>query len=187
MYKSSSNRNADASQQKICRSLLRLLKQSDLDQIRIVTLCREAGVSRNAFYRNFTSLEDVLAYYLDTLCVELVRELPGEVFSEQYISAFFRFWLEHREALELFFRSHQMELFLVRVSQVIEQTSRLPESHRDHTPIKGMVFLASGLTGMLYFWINGRYELDPDQVARWMMENIRYGTRPEPLPEDGSR
>lgn len=174
MYKANASKAADESQQKLCQSLLKLLRHTSLHEVKITALCQNAGVSRNAFYRNFNTLEDILAYHLDTLCVELVRELPAEVFSEQYIAAFFRFWLTRRADLELFFRNHQTELLMARLSQVVEQTACLPETNRDHTPIKGMVFFTSGLIGMLYFWINGRYELDPDSVARWMVENFRY-------------
>lgn len=177
MYKSSSNQCADESQQKLCQSLLKLLKKVPLNQVKVTDLCRDAGVSRNAFYRNFTSLEDILAYHLDALCVELIRALPSDVFSEQYIAAFFRFWLEHRSDLELFFKNQQMELLMTRLSQVVEQSAQLPSAYRDHTPIKGMVFFTSGLIGMLYFWINGRYELDPDRVAAWMADNFRYGVQ----------
>lgn len=45
-------------------ALLFLLEKKDLKQISVSELARKAGVSRNAFYRNYKSKEEILeAYY----------------------------------------------------------------------------------------------------------------------------
>ena len=48
----------------ITDALLILMKEKPLSEINVSELCNKAGVSRVSFYRNFTSLEDILIKYL---------------------------------------------------------------------------------------------------------------------------
>ncbi|MDY2777774.1 MAG: TetR/AcrR family transcriptional regulator [Collinsella sp.] len=54
----------------IATAMIKLVKDKPLGSISITELCRTAGVSRMAFYRNYTSKEDVLESRLDELIVE---------------------------------------------------------------------------------------------------------------------
>ena len=54
-------------------ALFELLKEKDLNNIKIVELVKKAGVSRSAFYRNYKSLEDVLKDFIKTNINELVK------------------------------------------------------------------------------------------------------------------
>ena len=50
-----------------------LLLDADLS---VSLLCRQAGVSRNAFYRNFDSIEEVVGYYLRSRWIRYASSLP---------------------------------------------------------------------------------------------------------------
>ena len=51
------------SQTYLTTALLQLLRTHDLDTITVTQVVKRAGVSRMAFYRNFTTLEDLLTAY----------------------------------------------------------------------------------------------------------------------------
>ncbi len=48
----------------ITKALFKLMKSTNYNEITVSALVREAGVSRNSFYRNFQSIEDILWQHL---------------------------------------------------------------------------------------------------------------------------
>ena len=180
MYKKQSSPLAIETQEKIRGSLLKELASKPLIQVKVSDLCKDAGVSRNAFYRNFDTVEDVLMYHLDTLCPEMVEQLSvltrGKDYMERYIATFFRFWYGHRDVLDLFFRNNLSNLLVGRLSEMIEFTWDMGTNvTAAETPIKGYVFMSAGLTGVLYTWIRNGYNISPDMLAKWMVQNLRSG------------
>lgn len=178
MYKKHSNPAAIETQEKIRLSLLKELEHKSLAQVKISDLCKNSGVSRNAFYRNFDSLEDALVYHLDTLCVDMVTLLSGLSkegnYLEAYIAAFFQFWYGHRNTLDLFFRNNISNLLVLRLSEMIEFTMEdSPITPSSPNPIKGYVFFSGGLISILYTWIRNDYNIAPEDLAKWTMDNVR--------------
>lgn len=58
------NEAHDVVVESITGALLILMQKKPLNEINVSELCTKAGVSRVSFYRNFTSLEDILTKYL---------------------------------------------------------------------------------------------------------------------------
>lgn len=56
-------------------ALLFLLEKKDLKHISISELVRKAGVSRNAFYRNYKSKEEILEVYYDRTAYQWKKKL----------------------------------------------------------------------------------------------------------------
>lgn len=48
----------------LTRALFQLMEQRDIGDISVTLLVKTAGVSRNSFYRNYRSMEDILRQYL---------------------------------------------------------------------------------------------------------------------------
>ena len=49
-----------------------------LDQITVAEICRNAGISRQTFYRHFEDKYDFYRYYLSTLTDKFLRSIQGE-------------------------------------------------------------------------------------------------------------
>lgn len=176
MYKQQCNSAALDTQERICTRLLTELEKKNISQVKITNLCKAAGVSRNAFYRNFETLEDVLLYHLDQVCMGMVDELSGLPYEKDflvtYFTVFFRFWYRNRDCLELFFRNKLSNILVERLADMIEFT--IERNRGSHvTPIKGYMFLASGLVGIMYSWITENYDITPEKLAENMVQNLR--------------
>lgn len=65
MYHIKHDKRAESSVELICTAVLELLETKPLGEITISDVQRRSTVSRSTFYRNFDSLEDVLALLCD--------------------------------------------------------------------------------------------------------------------------
>ncbi len=72
----------------LTEALIRLMRQKPLREISISELCEKAGVSRVSFYRNYSSMEDILLKHMISCTDEW-----WEHFSQKNADAFYRdFW-----------------------------------------------------------------------------------------------
>lgn len=60
-------------------ALNQLIDEKDFRDIRVTELCRRAGVSRQAFYRNFASLDDVLNESVAVVAREITEGLTTDI------------------------------------------------------------------------------------------------------------
>lgn len=92
MYKICKTTRSEARQREFEDTLIRMLDKHKMQDITIVSLCKEMQISRKTFYQYFDVLEDVLYVVLD-------REIRNgflllEVTPE--IGKFFLFWKERK-------------------------------------------------------------------------------------------
>ena len=59
----------------LINALFILLKDNNINNIKIVELVKKAGVSRTAFYRNYHNTEEVLLDGINTLIDEIINSL----------------------------------------------------------------------------------------------------------------
>lgn len=78
------NKQNQLTRNSITEALLKLIKEKPLSAVTINELTQSAGVSRMAFYRNFTSKEDVLTSRIDDILDQFKKET-----SEQHFSTFY--------------------------------------------------------------------------------------------------
>ena len=58
----------------IGEAVIRLLKDTDFDKIRITSVAKCAGVSRITFYKYYQSIHDALCDYLNIIIIEYLEE-----------------------------------------------------------------------------------------------------------------
>lgn len=58
-------------------ALVQLMAAKPFDKITVTDIATRAGVSRNAYYRNYSGKEDILAEYVDGVCAEVSRALQA--------------------------------------------------------------------------------------------------------------
>lgn len=105
-------RSRKLTKEAIGEALFKLLKEKDINDIKIVDLVKKAGVSRSAFYRNYNSLDDVLKDFIKINFDELVKSFSYKLsdnwlivlkfvkkdkdnFITLYNSGYFHFLLDH--------------------------------------------------------------------------------------------
>ncbi len=91
------------SKHRITESLLELMKTEPFGKISIKDIVERAGLTRQTFYHNFTSKEDVLQYRGNELFEEFLAHVEEREIDdwEHVVTFYFRFWQRHAEFLRL--------------------------------------------------------------------------------------
>ncbi len=89
------------SQTYLTTALLQLLRTHDLDTITVTQVVKRAGVSRMAFYRNFTTLEDLLSTYFAPAIAARFQDVLQHVPANQKLLAMGQFFSDFAPTLRL--------------------------------------------------------------------------------------
>lgn len=88
---------------KIAQSLLEMMEELPYDSITIVDLCKNAGVSRKTYYRNYYQKFDVLIYIWDLMRIDFFQKLQIDenkgswnIVNHSQLHTFFSYWYEQR-------------------------------------------------------------------------------------------
>ena len=69
-------------------ALVMLMKDHDFDSISITDIIRRAGVSRSAYYRNYTSKQDILANIYERVATTIVDALSIELATQNMVNSY---------------------------------------------------------------------------------------------------
>lgn len=69
-----SNIQTVQSKNKLAQALLYWMELEPYSEITVTQICQQAGLVRQTFYRNFSSKEDILLYYMDQLFEQFARQ-----------------------------------------------------------------------------------------------------------------
>ena len=95
----------------ITKALFKLMKSKNYHDITVSALVKTAGVSRNSFYRNYQSIEDILRQYL----VEQTSQWWNEYIADpnpNIIAETFQHFLNMREEILLLYRAGLSHLLM---------------------------------------------------------------------------
>ena len=146
----------------ITNTLLEMLEKQPLSEITVSTLVKEAKVGRASFYRNYESLEDIIAQYDQSLIQEWGAKF--EAGPESSPLNVFASLFQHYKQNEDFY----MILFRNDLTNLIRDTI-----YRKAGPQPGMsdeesyrqAFLAYGIYGMVWEWMKRGMQDIPEDIT----------------------
>lgn len=89
------------SQNYLATALLQLLKTKDLTDLTVTAVVKRAGVSRMAFYRNFTTLADILTAHFTPIITAQFDDILAHVPQDQKLDALGTFFTDLGPTLRL--------------------------------------------------------------------------------------
>ncbi len=132
------------------------------NNISVSTICEAAGVSRNAYYRNFTSTDDIIIYVLILKWTQYCEENPlppedGEAVKQQLI----RFFYAEKEFIRAVKRHGKVYL--------IEELFRKVIIPTDDIGMAKYLFyvVAYAVYGMIRAMIDNDFSETPEQLFRF--------------------
>lgn len=120
--KESQNPSSQRSQKMITDALLSLMKKYPYPEITVKQIILEAELARKTFYRNFTSKDDVLNSYIDSVILEYTQALTTK--PEDPLSVIFGFCEKKRRLLKLLDKNDMLHILLLRLNESLPRISR---------------------------------------------------------------
>lgn len=173
MYNDSSNPSVRYSLEKLSEALQKMLMNCELKNIHITDLCIEAGVSRNSYYNNCTSILDVIDYSIDN-CIEEAYSLVDQkrYSSDTIASLFFSYWYKKRDFLMLLQKRGLYKRFSEKLTKKGSEKTKYPILRDDsdcmkHTMVNA--YILGGFCAILECWTKTDFSFTPDQLTEIVM------------------
>lgn len=184
------------SKRRITDALLELMQVTPFSKISIKDIVDRAGLTRQTFYHNFDTKEDVLISRLDEHYEGFLQYLSKKTIHdwEDIICCFFRYWQEHADFLKLLMENDLIYLLSMKMPGYFESVKQLHFQKTDLTDAEARLwfaFVSGALVSTLTAWMSspgglsaralsklvlsmldgtmlekGRAELDPDVAKR---------------------
>jgi len=153
----------------LTEALLRLLEEKRLDEITVTELVAHAQVARVSFYRNFDSLDEVLACAVRQVASEWLEEVGPDLRHRDphaYMLALLRKVYEQRRLNDVLMKSDRMDILRAEFSNAfgVGCADRRESARR--------AFLAGGLYNLVYRWTLSDYDSTPEALADFVYEMI---------------
>ena len=159
MYRLCTTEKTATQQKQFTDTLLHLLQKQPYQEISISELCRNAGLSRNVFYRLFDSKTDVLHALIDNYCV-LCSQLDNSDTSKEKITSFYTFWKKNKFLLDILDRD---DLFTHLVTRGYECFAHLDIALAKDEYL--ICFWSSAFTGLLLKWYHSNFARSEEEMA----------------------
>ena len=159
----------------IVQSVLNLMDEQPFASISIQNIVDAAGVSRMAYYRNFSSKEDILRYHIDVVMQGFIanweKENPRNF--QEYLVLLFNYLLSQKE----------LGLKLSRAGMLYLSKEAFDKGTLAYaTDIKGiynMCFFSGGLFNMYKYWLENGCKETPKQLSEFFAKKIHLFNDPE--------
>lgn len=166
------------SRKKLTQALFIVMKQYPYKEITITQIAQEAELSRKTFYRLYTSKDDILNEYVETLLQSFATELGQRSIHHYWdvVQLYFDFW-EQREDVIMLFKEHGLLPILMEATlnfaDKVFVNVRSVETYATFSPMMPymLAYSVAGMHSMLISWLtNGKTV--PSNI---LIQNIKEG------------
>lgn len=147
-------------------ALLQLLRTQEIQDISIEQIVSRAGVSRMAYYRNYSSKEAILDRIFERVCEELATAMHPYLLHDDWPGAreaLFETLYRHKALCATAIHAHQTERlleFFNRLSLSYAEDASPRETYRK-------LFWAGATFNVFYAWLRDGMTLTPEEVAEY--------------------
>lgn len=174
MYRKCATEISVRHQKQVEQSLLELMRKLPFEDISVTQLCREANISRRVFYHLFTNKTDALYALIDHSILDAESYCPE--IPDQAVR-FFRYWKAHQALLDALLENQLTGLLLERMLwTVLNEDYDVRHWIRTEAMENGreiLVFVVSGIMGMVHHWHLGGYKKSPEEMASLVVQMLQ--------------
>jgi len=149
----------------IKEAALRLIEKRAIIEISVVSLCREAGVARSAFYNNYSSMAEVL----EEIRADIYREYETLVTNNcnimEKVKKSLELVKEYKEFFELYFENKERSfVYLPYMEEHIRKYCANNNENLLEEP--KYQFIKYGVGGAVHDWLRSGCEKDETELAK---------------------
>lgn len=169
-YKRPSNQETNRlTREAICNALVLLLREEPFDKISITHLVQRAGVSRTAYYSNYSNKQEILYDLVDSLIAEINQKLlpytdsrNGKAkYPREFIHTMLLVFDQQRQIYQTLYAAHFNHIILERLNESMLSQMQHPSEEN----IYRVLFNAGALYNMFSRWIQSHDVLTIDEMT----------------------
>ena len=172
----SQNQSNQFAKQCLAEALVRLMEDREIDEISVTDICKEAGYSRMAYYRNFQSKRDILRQYMHMLADEFRREAlekyPNHSSRSYEIILFGLLYFQNiRKLAERLIQANLTSILQDGMNYYFETYLAGSESGLDRH--YAMYYYSGAVVNVYTFWITRGMQESPERVAQIIYDIVK--------------
>ena len=173
----------------ITEALLELMQTVPFSKISIRDIVDRAGLTRQTFYHNFESKEEVLIHKQDELFDGFFQYLVDNKIAtaENLIWFYFRYWQRNVEFVKLLEKNNLTSIMAYRFPEYFKiiQVIYLRDKDLSDTEAEYIYsFIAGAMINLLLTWVRGGMVLNPREMASLVMKILDGGFYDLYMPEE---
>ena len=174
----SQNPSALRSKLQITEALMKLMEEHPYNEISVKQIVLETDLVRKTFYRNFSSKDDVLNAYINSVICEYTEALLDQ--PDPFV-IIFEFCKKNRRLLELLHKNNMLYILLLRLNEFLPKYSETVDKKRN--PFKKMMgdldpdyliaFNVGAIWNVIFKWVDRGMTEPLDEVRDVVRKYIR--------------
>jgi AcrR family transcriptional regulator len=163
----------------ITDALFDLMKTEPYDHITVREISEKAGLTRQTFYHNFTSKDEVIAYRTDKLFDGFIEFIAGRQITDvgSILRFYFSYWQENVEMYQCLLKNNLTHILLRKYPEYFRKVNFLRIDSSELEPVQ-IEYIYSYMTGavinVLSTWIATGREDSPRELADIVLD-IMHG------------
>ena len=170
----SNNEANRITRESICTAMLKLMNTKEFKAISVSELVRRAGVSRQSFYRNYKTKEDVVIEIKETITRRLSERLNDPAYSDnpkQWFLDLFSVIRANNSVVAMLEKADQFETKPTGIPFFVENRLNLKEPQLHYSIIGTM----GAVNAIALNWFNNGMKESDDEMADICMHFVWHG------------
>ncbi|MBE7075010.1 MAG: TetR/AcrR family transcriptional regulator [Clostridiales bacterium] len=163
----------DITLESITKALIILMKYKSYNSITITDICIKAGVSRNAFYKNFGTKENVFRLIVKDFNKNIILRKLGNPFNKKagldWYVKFFYIVKEHAELFKLLMASDFTSVYLDYVNSILT-----PANIEDVETKYSRLIWNGAIQNVAVEWLRNGMKESPNQLAKYCYKRLDF-------------
>jgi len=158
-------------------ALIQLMRVERYEDISITAICERAGISRNAFYKNFGTKENVFKEIVEKFIKHLLKELGNPFNSRVSLSwyqNFFKLIKEESEILLTLMKASLKDVYLETVNDILIRNENLDAE----TKYKRIMWNGA-IQNIVAVWVESGMKESIEVMAKICFDKLKYVSNKE--------
>lgn len=153
-------------------ALVKLAREKEYKEITVSELCRTAGFSRMAFYRNYSVIDDIfheIASDMNNMVIDAVGSpFRNNTTREWYVCAF-RLIAENKDTMQLMFQENFQREWMDTVNSFVIHNENFTAQERYQR-----LMWSGGFENTVSYWLNAGMKESPEELADYCIEYLPH-------------
>ncbi|RKL65551.1 TetR family transcriptional regulator [Salipaludibacillus neizhouensis] len=165
-------------------ALIQLLKEKDLEKIKVTELCRLSGITRRTFYLHYENVRKYFEEFIEQLLEELeqsmekttkYRMMTNQQLVPNMIHLFEHVYL-NKESYQFIFSGNSnfayYQMFFKRIKVIVKSSMELMDLDHELTDFQ-VAYQANAILGMILEWYFENFQKSVEEMNRLLMTSLR--------------